>query len=292
MQTKEISVHIIAKPQIQHNEVGQWLTDMGVTYDYTKVASPGATLTELAGRRCYMAFQVGGNNENLTRIRQDSAAYIDNILSSGHGSVLEHANYTFAVEGLTRVATAELNRHRAGMAISEGSGRYIRPNQFGYWLPMSIREQGFDDYCNELGLTFDNAIEGQYNEAREQWSRVECAKEETREVFIRAFRQMQDNYDELEFIWAIDKLAAFKEKKKLTSMFRRILGMGISTGGVWTGNIRALRHIFEMRCSEAAEEEICHIATLMLEKMMESEPEIFGDFEKVAGHWQPKHRKV
>jgi thymidylate synthase (FAD) len=291
MQTKEITVTIIAKTEINYNAVGQWLTDMKVEYgnfhdqpdttllqrnqravwskyNYPEQSPSGAALTELAGRRCYAAFVVGSQNNNLTQIRTDLGDYIDNILASGHGSVLEHANYTFAIEGLTRVATAELNRHRAGMAISEGSLRYIRPEEFSYWLPMSIRENDGDS------------------------TELKQAKEESRAVFVKAFEQMADNYDELERIWAVDTVKQFKEKKKLTSIFRRIIGMGVATGGVWTGNVRALRHIFEMRCSEAAEEEICYVASLMLEAMIASEPHLFGDFEKVNGYWQPKHRKV
>ena len=75
-------------------------------------------------------------------------------------------------------------------------------------------------------------------------------------------------------------------------MMRRIIGMGVSTGGVWTGNLRALRHIFTMRCSESAEEEILLVANLMLEKMIEEEPSFFSDFEKVNGFYKPKYNKV
>ena len=75
-------------------------------------------------------------------------------------------------------------------------------------------------------------------------------------------------------------------------MFRRIVPIGVATGGVWSGNLRALRHIFTMRCSPAAEEEICLIGSLMLKKMMESEPLIFGDFHLVDGYWTPKYIKV
>lgn len=292
MKQQEISVYLIAKTQVQHNEVEHWLTDKKVEYNYTKEAAPGATLTTLAGKRCYNAFDVGEANLNLTRVRQDMADFCDNVLKQSHGSVLEHTSYTFAIEGITRVATAELNRHRAGMAVSEGSGRYIRPSEFSYWLPLSIREQGFDEFCNERGVTYENAIEGQYDKLHEEWSEVEYNKYLTRQLFIKAFNQMAENYAELESIWEIGAVTDFHTKKQLTSLFRRVLGQGISTGGVWTGNLRALRHIFTMRCDQAAEEEICHVATLMLKKMMIAEPEIFGDFKQVDGFWQPTYRKV
>jgi len=184
-------------------------------------------------------------------------------------SVIEHVNYTFAIENVSRIFTAEFNRHRAGLAVSEGSMRYIRFDELSYWIPDSIRDS--DDDSPEL---------------RE-------AKIETRKVFNKAFGQMEDNYGKLLEIWDYESLKQFKEKKKLTSLFRRLIGMGVATGGVWTGNLRALRHIFTMRCDPAAEEEICYVASMMLERMIEAEPDVFGDFYKDdEGYWKPRYRKV
>ena len=70
----------------------------------------------MAAKRCYMSFEAG-LNPNVTRVRKDLTEYLDNVLKSGHGSVLEHATYTFAIENVSRVFTGELNRHRAGVGI-------------------------------------------------------------------------------------------------------------------------------------------------------------------------------
>lgn len=288
MQQQEINVYLIAKTQVQHNAVGQWLTDKGVSYEYELEAAPGATLTTLAGKECYNAFQVGDNNKNLTRVRQDMAEFCENILRSGHGSVLQHVNYTFAIDNLTRVATAELNRHSAGTAISERSFRYVRPSEFSYWLPLSIREQTIAEYCEAIKIPLDYINKKIY----EQYKELEYKKLLTRQLFIKAFSQMAENYSELEGIWGIDQIADFHTKKQLTSMFRRILGQGISTGGVWTGNLRTLRHIFTMRCDTAAEEEIQYVSSTMLQQMMQAEPEIFGDFKQKDGYWHPAYKKV
>ena len=51
--------------------------------------------------------------------------YFRNIMESGHGSVLEHANFTFLFYGISRSVTHELVRHRAGMAFSQVSQRYV-----------------------------------------------------------------------------------------------------------------------------------------------------------------------
>jgi thymidylate synthase (FAD) len=74
---------------------------------------------------------------------------------------------------------------------------------------------------------------------------------------------------------------------------RRIVPMGIATGGIWTGNIRALRHVLEMRTTEAAEEEICFVFSNIMKRIAELEPNLFGDFEQDEfGFWKPKYHKV
>jgi thymidylate synthase (FAD) len=212
-----------------------------------------------------MSFEAG-LNPNVTKTRSDMAEYLDNVMAQGHGSVLEHVYFTFAINNVSRVFTGEMNRHRAGVAISERSMRYIRfEEDIKWWMPLSIRHDPNDD--------------------RDVFER----KNLTRQVFIRAFNQMQENYKELCDIWTMDEgNHNFHYKKTMTSCFRRIIGMGAATGGVWTFNVRALRHMLTMRCSAAAEEEIQLVATGMLAIMQAQEPVLFGDFKD----GKPKHVKV
>ena len=84
-----------------------------------------------------------------------------------------------------------------------------------------------------------------------------------------------------------------KDKAYGSSLMRRIIPMGVATGGIWTLNIRALRHVCTMRCAESAEEEITVVAGKMLEIMMKEEPSLFGDFHpNEKGYWTPKYDKV
>jgi thymidylate synthase (FAD) len=107
-----------------------------------------------------------------------------------------------------------------------------------------------------------------------------------------AFSSQLASYKRLLDLWKIDA-ENFNTKKKLTSCFRRIIGMGVATGGVWTGNIRALRHVLAMRCSEAAEEEICHVFTRIADMMIRDLPSLFGDFKPdPRGFFKPKYPKV
>jgi len=207
MKNVEPKVFLIGHTGLEYESIKSWLEHIGVTKqvfpDESKKAM-GAKIVQLAAKRCYMSYEVG-LNPNISRIRTDMKAFIDNILAVAHGSVLEHAVYNFAIEGVSRVFTAEMNRHRAGVGISEGSMRFISFEDIPYWVPESIRDS--------------------YGDTTE----IRRAKYATRKLFEKAFNQMEENYRHLLRIWSYDDVKAFNEKKKLTSMFRRIIGMGVAT---------------------------------------------------------------
>jgi thymidylate synthase (FAD) len=231
----------------------------------------GAKLVMLAGKRCYRAL-VPKINPNVSRVRENARQYIDNILDSGHGSVIEHVVYNFGIENVSRVFTGEMNRHRAGAAISEGSMRYIR----------------FTDIpcCETTMLDLEN---------HKNDENVLNKVLQTRECFDRVFATVEKEYEKLEQIWAseLSPESKFHYKKAVTSMMRRIVPMGVATGGVWSYNLRSLRHIFGMRCDEAAEEEILVVAVMMLELMLAADPLFFSDFKKnEKGCWRPEFWKV
>ena len=105
---------------------------------------------------------------------------------------------------------------------------------------------------------------------------------------------MQENYLRLCELWGIEKTKSFPTKKKLTSLFRRLIGMGVATGGTWTFNARALRHILALRTSPHAEEEIAMVMGMIGKHIVESEPALFGDFtlDESTGAWVPVNVKI
>lgn len=242
-------------------EVRDWLRDLemsdaNIDTLFNPDMSGAERVVGLAAKRCYLSFEPG-INKNVTSIRKNWHLYFENILRSGHGSVLEHAYMTFAIEGLSRIATAELNRHRVGSAISEGSMRYIRQDPLCMTLTPLIKSN------NKLRKFIERAV---------------CAMEEI--------------YHEAETQFFSEELS-FHEKKILTSALRRMLPMGIATGGVWTFNLRALRHIISLRSSESAEEEIAYIAGLLAKRFIQECPRITQDFTQCErGFWKPKYGKV
>jgi len=265
-----IEVFNIASTKVNREAVRRWLDFIGAhgfEIPDEEVLSDPALLVALAAKRCYMSFEPG-LNPNVTKVRKDLADYLGNIIKSKHGSVLEHAVYTFAVENVSRVFTGEMNRHRAGWAISEGSMRYIRYDNIKFWMPTSLQDQDGDD---------KNTL---------------YQKKLSRQLFDDAFEQMEEWQERLGEIWGIDEMP-FKKKKLMTSMFRRLIGMGIATGGVWTGNLRALRHVLTLRTHPSAEEEIRLVCSMIASRIIDMEPEIFADFERDAHGWyKPAHEKV
>lgn len=300
MRNVPIEFFLIAQTRVNPEAVKQWLEFIGCSGEYIDgfddilnqdtVTDP-ALLIALAAKRCYKSFEPS-MNPNVTKVRSDWTEYLDNVLKGRHGSVCEHATYSFAIENVSRVFTGEMNRHRAGVAVSEASMRYIRYDDIPSWLPTSIQvhpdDRAFYDQIETYAPTgLSSGEEDRYLFLKKQIK--------SQDVFARAYRQAEQNYAELMDIWK-DELkpdAKFVGKKHVTSMMRRIVPMGVATGGVWTLNIRALRHIMALRASEAAEEEILHVWSRAGKEMIEQEPMLLGDFTQTAqGYWVPKYDKV
>ncbi len=305
LQTK-IEIFPIAKTQVNRDVVRQWLAHLGVESDVVGAADEQAVtdpalLVALAGKTCYNSWEVSDAlNPNVTRVRKDWAAYLDNILKSGHGSTLEHSVYSFALEGVTRVLTAELNRHRAGWAISERSLRYVRFGEVGvkYWEPLFLSSAETTELATyKRTLLANDAFSSLKKDLASGFLPLESTEEKlaaSRILLERQFDDQSEWYALMTKIWEKELApdSTFHLKKQLTSMFRRGVGMGCSTGGVWTGNMRALRHVIALRATPEAEEEICHVFSRIGKLMVESEPALFGDFEETNNFWTPKYPKV
>lgn len=69
---------------------------------------------------------------------------LDVALDGGHESVIEHAVFTFKIEGVSRVTLAQLTRHRLA-SFSVSSQRYIKIIDADYVTPQSIIDKGWED---------------------------------------------------------------------------------------------------------------------------------------------------
>lgn len=254
-------VRLIARPELDYDELAAYLEEVGGESWLERVdrgdLDDAQNLAEFAGRICYRSWQPG-LNPNISRIRPDQQTYLTNILSSAHGSVLEHVNFSFVLHNVTRVATHELVRHRAGAAVSQESLRFVRLDDLPFWFP--------------------------------DWA------EDDPELMERAtalLGQMEEFQTWMAEHFGLDEEGTrFSEKKHRTSFMRRFAPEGLATGLVWTANVRTLRHVIENRTAPGAEEEIRTVFGLIGELMRSEAPALFGDYEVEDGSWTPSWRKV
>jgi thymidylate synthase (FAD) len=256
------SVHLIARPAVDLDGMRAYLRDVGGEswlegrVDAAEGApNGGELLVEFGGRACYRSWEPG-LNPNVTKVRTDQREYFANILRSAHGSVLEHANYSFALRNVSRVFTHELIRHRAGSAFSQESLRYVRLTDIGF--------------------------------------RVAPALEPVRERVLAIVEQLEEFQLEAARELGIDEEGVpFHVKKEVTSALRRLAPTGLSTDIVWTANARTLRHVIEMRTAEGAEEELRLVFDKVGAIMRAEAPGLFQDFSRRDdGAWVPEHHKV
>lgn len=102
-------VFLIARPSLDVEGMSGYLADVGGESwlerrleETEGQPNGGELLVEFGGRACYRSWEPG-LNPNVTRVRTDQREYFANILRSAHGSVLEHANYSFALRNVSRV---------------------------------------------------------------------------------------------------------------------------------------------------------------------------------------------
>jgi thymidylate synthase (FAD) len=254
-------VFLIARPALHLDGLRGYLDAVGGTtwldgrLAESEALNPGETLAEFAGRACYRSWEPG-LNPNVTRVRIDPREYLDNVLASGHGSVLEHASYTFAFRDVSRVFTHELVRHRAGSAFSQESLRYVRLTDLGFRIPPALEP------------------------IREQ---VVAIVEQLEELQVSAARELGVD----------DEGVPFTIKKEVTSALRRLAPIGLSTDIIWTANVRTLRHVIALRTAPGAEEELRLVFDLVAQLALAEAPALFQDFTRAEdGTWTPAHGKV
>ena len=107
------------------------------------------------------------------------------VMESGHGSTIEHVNFTFAISGVTRTLSHQLVRHRAGTAFDQQSQRYVSfKARDNYTVPDSIANGDLpDDLAGQFRQAIDDnlALYGQLLQA-------EVPAEDARFIFPNAMQ--------------------------------------------------------------------------------------------------------
>ena len=94
----------------------------------------------LGARLCYSKARVDDLLERVST--KDQTDFVHKIMGMGHDSVLEHASFTFGIEGVSRTLLAQITRHRVA-SFSVQSQRYVSYEKgFGYIVPPKIEALG------------------------------------------------------------------------------------------------------------------------------------------------------
>lgn len=203
-------------------------------------------LPEMAGRFCYRSWGKG----------RSTPAYYENIRDEGHGSILEHANITLAISGVSRSLTHELVRHRAGFAISQESQRYVNANDIKFVIPPLL-----------LWITGGRTDTADVSDWELQQVNALAAYESDQALY-------QEILEEAGY-------SPRTRKKRANEAARAQLPNACETKLIWTGNIRALRHFLATRGGAGADLEIRRLAIEILSVVERLAPENFMDMDWV-----------
>lgn len=271
-------VYNLASTQLNQDDVAKMLKDLGVPDWRTDTDDDGQILIEIAGKFCYQSFSLD-LNANLKTIRsEDNAGYIANVVGSGHGSVLEHVQETFALLDVSRIVTHETVRHRIA-GYSQESLRFVRLTELKVYFPEVFQEaflRKIQDHLVRKGRLDEGSL---YNNPKE-------FEEFLRRKFVSVFSALENVQRELAEVLHLDSLDGFSDKKKLTSAMRRLAPLGLATGIIMSANLRTWRHVVEARTSRHAEEEIRLAFGLVYRLLKAKHPNVFADAQEheVEGH--------
>ena len=183
----------------------------------------------------------------------DDFKALDHAIASGHESVLEHASFTFAVEGISRACSHQLVRHRVA-SYSQQSQRYVMMDGFEYVVPESIRD--FESKSiNDLIYYIDETAP--YD--------CEPVEESVQNAYKHIMKEIKSIYTQMVQVGIPEEDA------------RYILPNACKTNIIMTMNARSLMNFFSLRLCTRAQWEIKQLAEMMLALVKEVAPTLFED---------------
>lgn len=206
-----------------------------------------SALVEFSGRLCYQSHH---NPAGRT-----TPQYIDNIFAQRHGSVLEHATFSLLLEQVSRSLTHELVRHRAGMAYSQVSQRFVDSRTVGFVVPPAYlmdpaRRDTFVAHCCAAAAAYEALLPPE------------------------------------------DASMTTAERKAAREAAREVLPNATETKIVATGNARAWRTILELRGHDGASAEMRRLMRAVFPLLYAAAPPLFADFTFTPTGIVPAHSKV
>nr|WP_300003303.1 FAD-dependent thymidylate synthase [Tissierella sp.] len=209
----------------------------------------GEKLIASAAKLCYSDVGIEEIQEGLTQ--ENTESFLKMLVDLGHESPIEHISFTFGAEGISRVLTHQLVRHRIA-SYSQQSQRYVKLENFEYVIPPSIE-----------------------------------GDPQAKSVFIEAMKQDMEYYNKLtDILYAkhlkryleeglSEKKAASKAEKEAIEDARYVFPNACETKIIFTMNARVLLNFFKLRTCNRAQWEIRELSIEMLKQVQEVYPTLF-----------------
>ncbi|MGD0283352.1 MAG: FAD-dependent thymidylate synthase [Dissulfurispiraceae bacterium] len=190
----------------------------------------------MAAKLCYSPSDIEDLKKKIKA--KDQSIFVDRLMKMHHESPIEHASFTFAVEGISRACSHQLVRHRLA-SYSQQSQRYVSEESgFDYVIPKTIKgDRELEGYFNNFMAKAQEAYNYLVGRLNEKGIKGESANQDARFVMPNAC-----------------------ETKIMVTM-----------------NARELLHFFRQRCCNRAQWEIRAMAIEMLKLVRSVSPTIFKD---------------
>ena len=195
-----------------------------------------------AAKLCYSKSDISTLMDGLTD--EKVANFLEKLSNLGHASPLEHASFTFGIEGVSRSFLAQISRHRIA-SFSVQSQRYVDMDNADHVVPKEIYDAGYSAvrlYEESVKNSFNN-----YNELKEELTRK----------------------------YITEGMKESPAKKKAQEDARYLLPEACCTRMIVTMNARELNHFFNLRCCNRASREIREVAEEMLKLVYPVAPHLF-----------------
>jgi len=203
-----------------------------------------------AAKLCYSPAAIDTVMDGLTPEKTES--FLEMLGEVGHQSPIEHASFTFGIEGVSRALLTQITRHRIA-SYSVQSQRYVKESHFEYVLPPQIAA------VPEAKAEFLAAME----DAQARYEKIAAILTEQRKA-----ENLQKGMEE--------KAAARAAEKTAIEDARFVLPNACDTKMMVTMNARSLYNFFQHRCCSRAQWEIREVARRMLELVLEVAPTLFA----------------
>lgn len=202
-----------------------------------------------AAKLCYAKSDISTLMDKLTPEKVED--FLEMLSDLGHESPVEHAVFTFGIEGVSRALLAQITRHRIA-SFSVQSQRYVDKSSFEYILPPEIAK------VPEALAEFEAAMK----EDAAHYAKL-------REILTKAHyeRLLSEGKSEADAKKAAEKMA--------NEDARFVLPNACDTRMIMTMNVRSLWNFFRLRCCTRAQWEIRELATEMLRLCKEACPLLF-----------------